>query len=197
MIIDTSAFEITVDIPSFSSEAVAVGDRALIRSNEVLSGAQGGAGSSGTRSMNVPPDPESEFVVSGEVTAVSPSLDPMSRTFQVKIRTSSGASELRDGEFVSLWIEGSEIEPMLAIPLQAIRFQDDQPFAFVYNPQTSRVDRRQLRLGQTGVDVRAVVSGIRAGELVVTAGNGRIDDGDLVRVLGRASRASRSESGAQ
>lgn len=201
VLINASAFEITVDVPSFSSGSVSVGDEALIRSNEGMAGgpsAQGGnRGSGGAAAVNLPPNADSEFVIRGEVTAVSPSLDPMSRTFQVKIRTTSGARELRDGEFVSLWIGGSDPQEALAIPAEAIRYADNRPFTFVYNRETKKVERRELELGQGSSDLRAVISGIRRGEWVVTAGNGRIDDGDSVRVIGRSGQTTRPKANTQ
>ncbi|MET1756817.1 efflux RND transporter periplasmic adaptor subunit [Novosphingobium sp. RD2P27] len=188
LVIDASKFEITVDVPSFASGAISVGDEVLIRSNEGTLGVQGSQ--SPRASADAPPFPDEQSVIRGRVSAVSPSLDPVTRTFQAKIRTVSGARQLRDGEFVSLWIKGQEAEKKLSIPLDAIRFQDNQPFAFVYNPKTNTVSRRALEVGQSGSDVRAVLSGIRAGEWVVTSGNGRINDGDRVRVLSRSPRSA-------
>ncbi len=188
LIIDGSRFEITVDIPSFSSNAISVGDEVLIRSNEGMTGPPNEQ--SPRAGQDTPPIAARQFEIRGRVTAVSPSLDPLTRTFQAEIRTVAGASELRDGEFVSVWISGAEPEERLSIPLDAIRYQDNRPFAFVYDPETRKVSRREVELGRSGSDVRAVLSGIRAGEWVVTAGNGRLNDGDTVRVLSKSERAA-------
>ncbi|WP_239807241.1 efflux RND transporter periplasmic adaptor subunit [Croceicoccus hydrothermalis] len=189
LVIDASQYEITVDIPSFSASGVTVGDDVLIRSNEGMTNAQPGS-KSPRAPANTPPLPDQEFVVRGRVTAISPSLDPLTRTFQAKIRTVSGAGELRDGEFVSLWISGAEAQEALAIPLGAIRFQNNRPFAFVYDPKKGTVVRRDIEVGRSGTDVRAVLSGIRKGEWVVYSGNGRLSGGDRVRILSRSARSA-------
>ncbi|MEW9856509.1 efflux RND transporter periplasmic adaptor subunit [Novosphingobium sp. M1R2S20] len=181
LVIDASRFEISVDVPSFAARQIEVGSEVLIRPSD----APAGAPVASARSTNAPPVAPSQFEIRGRVTAVSPALDPETRTFQAEIRTTAGSELLQDGEFVSAWIRGAEAPEMLAVPFDAIRYRDNRPFIFVLNPKTRQVDERAVELGLSGANSRAVVSGLRPGELVVTDGNSQINDGDRVRVIGQ------------
>ncbi|WP_431470563.1 efflux RND transporter periplasmic adaptor subunit [Sphingosinithalassobacter sp. LHW66-3] len=191
VIVDPSSYEISVDLPSYTSREVDTGSEALIRPSEAPAPAArqrpAQAGSTG----NAPPIPVDQFRIFGRVYAVSPALDPESRTYEALIRTTSGARLLQDGEFVSAWIRGPRAEEVPAVPFDAIGFASGEPFVYVVDPETRRVERRAVELGLTGNEVRAVVSGVRTGEYVVTDGRSALSDGDLVRVIGREPLGAR------
>lgn len=184
VVIDASRFEITVDLPSYTAREVDVGDIALIRPSQAPGGFSAGRAGSG------PPVPMAEFEIRGRVTAISPSLDPETRTYEAIIRTTTGAGQLQDGEFVSVWIAGEEGVEAVAVPFDAIRYISGQPTVFVFNPETRRVDAREVELGVSGTDYRAVLSGVRSGEYIVTEGVSLLTDNDRVRVIGERPRTA-------
>ena len=78
-------------------------------------------------------------------------------------------------------------EGAVLIPLSAI--VADEPnsgnkYVFVYNPQTSKVERRKITEKElVGKDGVVVTEGLKAGEQIVTAGVTRLVDGQQVKVL--------------
>lgn len=121
--------------------------------------------------------------VSGIVHAVSPSLDPETRTFEVIIHTEGEEPGLQDGEFVAVWIAPPELTEVLAVPLEALRFRNDQAFVLVVNDTMDRVSERRVELGQQAGSYRAVTHGLEEDELVVTDGRAALHDGQPVRIL--------------
>ena len=70
----------------------------------------------------------------------------------------------------------------LVVPLEALRFRNDQSFVFVVN-NDSKVSERRVELGQQSGAYRAVTDGLEEGEQVVTDGRAALYDGQRVRVL--------------
>jgi Heavy metal binding domain len=64
--------------------------------------------------------------------------------------------------------------PLLAIPRSAVLAGDEQPRVYVA-VDSNRYEPRKVTLGLVGDDFAGVVSGLQAGEMVVTSGNLAID----------------------
>ena len=172
-------------MPAFERDAVEIGSEVLIDAGDGTAGtareaeARPGIGAGRAPGLNV-----SDFAVRGRVVAISPSLDPERRSFQVTVRTNSGAVRLQDGEFVTVWIAGRQAEEVAIVPYDAIRFEDNKAFVFVYDPQTRTAPRTSVQLGLQGIEGVAIASGLEAGTPIITSGVERLSDGDRVRRIG-------------
>lgn len=170
LVIDPSRFEVRVDLPSYNFAQIEVGARAII----------GGRPPQHTDSI----DPESlENQEMGEIHAISPALDQQSRTFQVIIHTTNENPRLQDGAFVAVWMAEPEKQDVLSVPVNALRFLNDQSFVFVYDEATGRVHERSVELGQQAGERREVLEGLSAGERVVTDGRTKLTDGERVTIV--------------
>jgi len=180
IIIDPTAFEMRVDLPSFQSRAVTKDARVIIEPNVQLPGnvSQGAGTSAGKGPSNSP------YAVDGTVYAVSPSVNPDTRTFSVTVRTAEETPTLQDGEFVTTWIEGPSAANALTLPLNAVRYRNDETFVFVVDAQ-GKATRHSITTGLQSATRLQVLSGISAGDRVVTEGRSEISDGDIVRVIGK------------
>jgi len=181
VIIDPSRYEITVQLPTFAHSSLAVGNPVLIQSGETAG-----------RAASSPPQANSErlpaaYATQGVIYAISPSIDPSTRTFAVKIRTTEGEENLQDGEFVTAWLGGLRAEDTLTLPLNAVRYDNGSPFVFAFDPSTSTVSRADVSLGLQGTERQQVLSGLDAGMQVVTEGRSGLSDGDRVRLASAAA----------
>lgn len=170
LVIDPDRFEVRIDLPSYDFRQVSTGARAVIGSSPPLEARDA--------------DPQAEDNgIEGRVHAISPSLDPGTRTFEIIIHADTGDTGLHDGEFVTVWIATPEQKNALTVPLEALRFRNDQAFVFVAVEETGKVTERRVELGQQSGNYRAVMDGLSAGELVVTDGRAALNDGQPVRIL--------------
>ncbi|MEJ6655380.1 MAG: efflux RND transporter periplasmic adaptor subunit [Pseudomonas sp.] len=170
LVIDPNRFEVRVDLPSYDFRQVENGARVMIGGEPPLDG----------RDV----DPLiGEDRVAGKVHAISPSLDPETRTFEVIAHTEGESPRLQDGEFVAVWIALPALQNNLAVPLEALRFRNDQTFLFVVDSENGRVHERRVELGQQAGAYRAVIDGVEEGEQVVTDGRAALYDGQRVRIL--------------
>lgn len=172
LVIDPHRFEVRVDIPSYDYRQIRNEARVLI-------------GESASVSTQVIDPQTREGIVEGQVYAISPSLDPETRTFEVIIHTQGEDTGLHDGQFVAVWIADQAVEDALVVPLDALRFRNDQAYVFVVDEQATKVSERRVELGRQSGDYRAVTAGVKGGELVVTDGRAALHDGQAVRVLQR------------
>lgn len=170
LVIDPSRFEVRVDLPSYNFDRVEVGARAII------------GGRSPQHADSLDPETLGESEV-GEIHAISPSVDPQSRTFEVIIRTTSDNPRLQDGAFVAVWMAEPEKKDALSVPFNALRFLNDQAFVFVYDEASGRVEERSVQLGQQDGERREVLEGLSPGEQVVTEGRTRLSDGERVTLI--------------
>ncbi|WP_457808577.1 efflux RND transporter periplasmic adaptor subunit [Kushneria sp. EE4] len=170
LVIDPTRFEVRVDLPAYNFDQIEVGARAII------------GGRPPQRMEGV--DPEGlENQVAGEIHAISPSLDPQTRTFEIIIHTTEDHPRLQDGAFVATWMAEPEKRDVLTVPVDALRFLNDQAFVYVYDEAEGRVHERSVQLGQQASQRREVVEGLSPGERVVTDGRARLADGERVRLI--------------
>lgn len=112
------------------------------------------------------------------VTEIAPAADPASRTFLIKLDLPP-ATPLRSGQFARVAVPVGE-SSTLRVPAGAILQRGQMEIVFV---ETNRV--AQLRLVKTGRrvgDQVELVSGLEAGERVVTEGAGQLRDGQPVEI---------------
>lgn len=183
VIIDPSAFEITVKLPSYIYQQLSVGSEVLLQTGSGQQIAPQADSQSGRTPSLAPED----FAVKGKVYAISPSVDPQTRSFAVKLRTTDGAENLQDGEFLTAWIAGPKVENEPLIPLGVARFDNNQPYVFRVNPAGGKATRVNVELGLQGRDQQQVVRGLAVGDHIVVAGHARLSDGDAIKIINASS----------
>jgi RND family efflux transporter MFP subunit len=108
--------------------------------------------------------------IAGTVTLISPALDPNSTTIEIWVTASNRDQLLRPGMTVQLSITVKTVHDALVVPAAALlNVQGDAAQVMVIDSQ-STAQSRDVKTGiQNGQDVQ-IVSGIKAGEMVVTEG---------------------------
>lgn len=170
-LIDTSVFEVAVEVPGFESAGLRPGNAALMR-RQMISGVgpdRGTASSSGDW-------------ITAVVHTVAPILSPHSRTVRVKIRTKGAESALLDGELLQTRIL-RERKETLVIPVNALIHRDNRAMVFVVDPDSERVGLREVRTGIREDNRIEVLGGLARDALVVTDGRRRLMEGDRVALL--------------
>jgi len=123
-------------------------------------------------------------VFEGRVEWVSPVVDLASRTAPVEIRIPNSNHRLKSGMFARIKILTREHKDILIIPRDAIIKEGNINYVFV-SDSDNRVHRRRIETGLTEDNKFQVISGLKEGELVVTMGNIRLKDGDIVEIVER------------
>jgi membrane fusion protein, multidrug efflux system len=138
---------------------------------------------------------ESQFT--GRVTAIDSIVDPTTRNVQVQATLSNPGGKLRPGMFVQAQVMVGASRQVVALPASAINYAPYGDSVFVLadlkNPkgQPYRGVRQQVvKLGPARGDQVAVVSGLNAGEEVVTSGVFKLRNGVAVQVNNKVQPAN-------
>ena len=169
LVIDPSAFEVTLELPAYEGVLVERGQRAELT--------WAGFGQFDDEEQSLAP------VVSGVVHAVNASVSPDSRGLGVRLRTSGNAAALRDGVSVAVRIVTGERAVTASLPLRAVRFEQGEAYVFVLLEDGQTVARRTIQTGFADGRRAEVVAGLRPGERVISQGHHRLRDGSRVSVL--------------
>jgi cobalt-zinc-cadmium efflux system membrane fusion protein len=113
----------------------------------------------------------------GQVTYLSPALDPTTRSMRVRIEALDQHAELRPGVFAQVEIEatrpgGAEAESVVVVPESALQRIDGEPAVFVPVPgEPGTFARRGLRVGRAVGGFVPVLAGLAEGEEFVARGS--------------------------
>jgi len=129
--------------------------------------------------VRVAPFPDEVFTA--EVTVVSPTIDPVTRTLRVKAALPNPDGRLRPGLFARADLGVAVREDVPMIPEEAVLQRADGAVAFRLGAD-GRAERRVLELGVIRDGRVEVRSGLAAGDRVVVRGQNELVDGSPVSV---------------
>lgn len=115
----------------------------------------------------------------GEVSFISPAVDPQTGTVEVRVRVPEPPAYLRQDMTVSIDVEVGRREDALSLPLDALR-NPRAGAAEVLAVREGHVERLSLRIGLRGLDRVEVLEGLSAGDFVLPA-RAAIEPGARVR----------------
>ena len=125
----------------------------------------------------------------GHVTTISASADPKSRVYSVEVRIDNHRNELKSGMIATIVLGGGKPNAkVLVVPLTAVVRSPDHREAFAVflteGPGDSpKVRTQDVTLGDTYGNNIAVLTGLSAGDRVVTSGANMIRAGETVRII--------------
>jgi len=116
----------------------------------------------------------------GTVSRLSPVLDPVTRTLEVRVRIDNPAQALKPGMFAEARLLLRQEQQIVRVPLAALVDRPEGQVAFVVREGKAR--QAAVRLAFVQEDFAAVESGLAAGDRVVVVGQQNLNDGDEVTV---------------
>jgi membrane fusion protein, multidrug efflux system len=126
--------------------------------------------------------PDREF--RGTVASIDTRLDPVSRAVQVRAVIPNRDGALKPGMFLSVDLQRDRGNVLLA-PEQSIVPEGSNQFVFVVNDGV--VEKRAVELGRRIPGFVTIVSGLSAGETVVTEGTSKVREGSRVETPAQSS----------
>lgn len=123
-----------------------------------------------------------ETIYRGAVRELAPAADPATRTYAAKISILEADAEVLWGMTANVLLRRADTAAVARLPLTALAQRQDQAVVWVADAQTATVAPRAVRVGQYREDGVDILEGLRAGELVVTAGVHKLLPGQQVRL---------------
>jgi membrane fusion protein (multidrug efflux system) len=122
----------------------------------------------------------SDESIAGRVAQVSPIVDSESQTAPVEITLSGRLAELRPGMLARATLTAESRENVLIVPYRALMRRDDGDYVFVAVEDT--VSLRKVETGLEGAETVEIINGLEEGDVVVTVGQMRLEQGSAIRI---------------
>jgi multidrug efflux system membrane fusion protein len=118
----------------------------------------------------------------GRVREIAGGADAVTRTFAVRVSVTQVPPGARIGMSATVALPQREDAGLVVVPLTALVRQGDAASVWIVDPKSSRVLARPVQVGQYREDGATIVSGLAAGDVVVSAGVHKLRDGQPVRL---------------
>ena len=120
----------------------------------------------------------------GFVTTVNPEVDVATRNVRVRATFPNADGHLRPGMFANIDVLSPDERPALIVPATAVIYAPygDSVFALEQKDKALIARQKFVRLGERRGDLVAVVSGLAAGETIVSSGAFKLHNGSTVVV---------------
>ena len=119
---------------------------------------------------------------------LSPSADPVTRTYPARFTVVERPAFIGLGMTATLTFERADLAPVANVPLSAIFQHGTQPAVWVVDRATGEVSLRDVTIARWRDDTAAILSGVKQGELVATAGVHKLEPGQKVKPVPAVER---------
>jgi membrane fusion protein (multidrug efflux system) len=139
----------------------------------------------------------------GRLTAIDPKVDPNTRNVQIEAAIANHKRELLPGMFASASVDAGGEQRYLTVPQTAVSFNPYGATIFVVQEaakdaavkdgagkEGATVKQVFVSTGETRGDQIAVLSGLKAGDVIVTSGQLKLKNGSSIVVNNKASPAN-------
>jgi membrane fusion protein (multidrug efflux system) len=141
------------------------------------------------RAVRIITDDRTATVVDGRITAIDSVVDESTRNMQAQATVANAAGTLRPGMFVQAEVVVGASAPVISLPASAISYAPYGNSVFVISDLKDQsgkayrgVRQQFVKVGAARGDQIAVLSGVKAGEEVVTSGVFKLRNGAAVLV---------------
>lgn len=129
-------------------------------------------------------DPSGRDLATGKLSVIDNKINSATGTIDYKAVFENTDEALWPGQFVNVRVRIEVLHDVIAVPVTAVQYGPDGPYAFVVGPDR-KVQKRPLKTGVLNKTTAVIDDGLKADEVVVTDGQYRIEAGSLVEVLGK------------
>lgn len=120
--------------------------------------------------------------VKGRVSLVSPALDPGSTTVEVWVEAHKPDPALRPGMTVPVALTAKTAQDAIVVPVAAVFHGEEAGDYVMLAGSDGKAHQKKVQVGIRSKNSAQIVSGINAGDPVITAGGYELPDGTQVKV---------------
>jgi multidrug efflux system membrane fusion protein len=131
-------------------------------------------------------DPNGHDLAAGKLAVIDNQINATTATINYKAIYDNADEALWPGQFVNVRVRLDVLKNVVAVPVTAVQYGPDGPFAFIVGAD-HKVQKRALKTGVVTKLAAVITEGLQPGDMVVTDGHYRIETGSIVEVLANAA----------
>jgi membrane fusion protein, multidrug efflux system len=116
---------------------------------------------------------------------LSPAADPVSRTYPARLALTNADDAIQLGMSTTVRVVLAQAQ-VITVPHAALYTRDDKTRVWVVDRAAQTANPVEVKIGDTTVDSVVVTSGLKAGDIVVTAGANLLQPGQKVKLTDAA-----------
>jgi len=120
--------------------------------------------------------------VKGRVSLISPALDPGSTTIEVWVEARKPNPALKPGMTVSISMTAKTVKDAITVPTAAVFKNAEGADYVLLAGSDEKAHQKVVQLGVRNVEDTQIVSGIKAGDPVITTGGYAVPDGTAIKI---------------
>lgn len=110
--------------------------------------------------------------ITGKVAYIDPQVRSETRTARIRVEVPNPGLQLRLGMYADVQVETQSANTQIVVPRSAVQNVADRTVVYLKDPREGgRFIEREVRLSPSSEDQAIVVSGLTAGDIVVSAGS--------------------------
>jgi membrane fusion protein (multidrug efflux system) len=117
----------------------------------------------------------------GKIYRIYPTIEPLTRSFQVEIEVANTDWKLRPGMFVRVTINYGTAESVL-VPSVAVLKQTGTNQRFVFINEKNKAARKTVKTGIILDDYIEITDGLKTGDELITTGQNKLEDETKIKV---------------
>jgi len=131
----------------------------------------------------------------GSITEVSPTVDLVSRTMEMRVNVTDSGSKLKPGMFAKVKVITERKNDIVKIPSAAVinRFGEIYVYVAAKDEEDPQIDIVKKRIVTPGIiidGIAEIIDGLNSGDEVVVRGQTLLDDGSRVNIIERVTPLS-------
>jgi RND family efflux transporter MFP subunit len=125
---------------------------------------------------------EGEVDIEGQIVEISRSADPETKLFRVEVQIENAAKAYSPGTFARATVTVRQLDDVLTVPREAVFFLEGIPKVYTVD-DSSRAREHGVVIGEGTVEKYQIISGLSAGDKVITLGRSQVENGSLVKIV--------------
>ena len=121
--------------------------------------------------------------IRGKLREVAPAADTATRTFPARITLIDPPAGVELGMTATVSFSAPLTQPIIALPLQSLVVESGTTHAWLFDPATNTVKRTHIEISNVSGNEVVILSGLKSGDVVVTAGAHQLKEGQKVKLL--------------
>ena len=143
---------------------------------------------------NVTFSPYAHKIYQAYISEVSPVIDPIVRTMEVRFLFAQHYPEIKPGMYATIDLITNQKRDVIRVPSNSIVHRAGRSVVYVVNSQENIAQEKEITAGIYNDDITEIVKGLQEGELLVIQGQSFLADNEPINIINTVDIFSEKEN---